>query len=323
MFRENCVTEISNLLNTKKEISERLYTSSFKSGEFSTPDECGKWLKNRLKENTIFLDKSDYEEMCLNALKVLNNFPGTDFGSSRQRDFNQKWADTTRGYLGEKAFQKFLLQKFKINSKLKHTSGERKDYDGTDIDQIKKKGEENFRQPQKNIGVKTTKFNGIWLDIPGQQFEHYEYHVLIKLILEINHIFSFFKEISIFKDKLLKRAIEKGYFTNREAESFFSEIPSLTRIPAYIAGFVESREFLLNRSEYEYTGKKGIKHYTIISWKGKYKQSFLSDIKNRYNIEGEVKFQSIGKFSHQDAYIFNTNSLRWSNTDWKSLVDSL
>ena len=37
MFRENCVTEISNLLNTKKEISERLYTSSFKSGEFSTP----------------------------------------------------------------------------------------------------------------------------------------------------------------------------------------------------------------------------------------------------------------------------------------------
>ena len=321
MSKASCIKKISDILNITKEISEKFYTASFNSGEFKNPSECESWLKHRLKENTILLNKSDYEEMCLSSLKVLKNFPGTDFGSSRQRDFNQKWADTTRGYLGERAFQKFLLQKFKIKSKLKHTSGERKDYDKTDIDRIKRTGESKFKPPRKTIGIKTTKFNGMWLDIPGNQFEHYDYHVMVKLMLEVDHIFSFFKEISIFKDKLLKRAVEKGYFKKQEADTFFSEIPDLKKTPAYITGFVESKKFQFNK--YEYIGKKGPIHYTITSWKGKYKKAFLEKIKNKYHVEGEVKFQSISKFSHQDAYIFNTGCLDWSKDNWKIFFDSL
>ena len=97
MSKEDCLKKISNLLNTPMETSERLYKISLSSGEFSIGDDFEGWFKNRLKENVVFLNKSDYEEMCLSSLKALQNFPGTDFGSSRQRDFNQKWADTIRG----------------------------------------------------------------------------------------------------------------------------------------------------------------------------------------------------------------------------------
>ena len=321
MTKDVCIEKISNLLDTTKEISEKVYKASFDSREFVTEDECEDWFHNRFKESVIFLDKSDYEKMCLTSLKALKNFPGTDFGSSRQRDFNQKWADTTRGYLGERAFQKLIEKKFKIKSKLKHTPGKREDYDKTDIDKIKKKEDIQFRTPKKTIGIKTIKFNGMWLDIPGMQFKHYDYQVLVKLILEVNHIFSFFKEISVFKDKLLKRAIEKGYFKKQEAEAFFSEIPSLKEIPAYITGFVESKQFQSNK--YEYKGKKGSKHYTITSWKGEYKKDFLNEVKKKYNVTGDIQFQGIKEFSHQSAYIFNAGSLSWKKYDWKKFVNSL
>ncbi len=161
----------------------------------------------------------------------------------------------------------------------------------------------------------------MWLDIPGQHFRHYDYQVLVKLILEVNHIFSFFKEISIFKDKLLKRAVEKGYFEKHEADRFFSEIPNLKEIPAYVAGFVRSESF--QDEEYKYRGKKGPKHYTVVSWEGKYKSHFLEKIKKEHNVKGRVEFQGIKRFSHGDAFVFNTGNLAWSQADWDSVIKSL
>lgn len=320
MANKNHINRISDILNLNKKNSENFYKNSLISKEFLNESDFENWFENRLKKNIIFLNKSDYEEMCLSSLKSLKNFSETDFGSSRQRDFNQKWADTTRGYLGEKAFQKFLSEKFNIEAKLKHKKGELSDFINTDIHQIKVKGEEEFKKPRKTIGIKTTNFNGMWLDIPGAQFHHSDYHVLIKLILEKNHMFSFFKEISIFKDKLLKRAIEKGYFKKHEADNFFDAIPNLDAIPAYITGFVKSDKF---QSEYEYEGNKGRKHYTITSWKGKYKRSFLKKIKKEKSIEGDIMFQGIKKFSHDDAYIFNTGNLNYSSDDWAVFIKSL
>lgn len=320
MLNKNHIKKISNILNLNEKNSETFYKKSLLSGEFSNESSFEDWIENRLKKNVIFLNKSDYEEMCLNSLKSLRNFAETDFGSSRQRDFNQKWADTTRGYLGEKAFQKFLLKRFEIKSKLKHKKGELSDFIHTDIHAIKRKGEKKLQSLRKTISIKTTKLNGMWLDIPGAQFHHSDYHVLIKLILEQNHMFSFFKEISIFKDKLLRRAVEKGYFKKHEADNFFNTIPSLDKIPAYITGFVKSQNF---KSNYKYKGKKGHIHYTITSWRGKYKHSFLTRIKDKESITGNVNFQGINKFSHDDAYIFNTGNLNWSDSDWKTLIKSL
>ncbi len=318
---KNHVKKISDLLGLNQLNSEKFYKKSYISGEFANEKESAEWIEKRIKNNTVFLTVSDYEEVCLNALKSLKNFAETDFGSSRQRDFNQKWADTTRGYLGEKAFQKFLWEKFNIESKLEHRAGELKKFIHTDIYEIKKREDLKFRKPKKTIGIKTTSLNGMWLDIPGTQFHHSDCHILVQLILEKSHIFSFFKKISVFKDKLLKRAVEKGYFKKEEAGAFFNAIPNLEKIPAYIAGFVLTKDF--QSEQYKYKGKKGIKHYTIHSWQGKYSRSFLKDIKKREEIEGDIKFRGINKFSHDSAYIFNTGNLNWRNSDWRKFISSL
>ncbi len=215
------VQQISELLNISLDKAQKFYEKSNSSGEFSNTEESEEWFDKRFKKRLVFLSAGDYEESCLTSLKALSNFAETDFGSSRQRDFNQKWADTTRGYLGEKAFQNFLFDKTKIRSKLAHKKGPLSDFIDTDIAKVKKLKEKFYREPKKTIGVKTTKFNGMWLDIPGTQFQHSDYHILVKLILETNHIFSFFKTISVFKDKLLRRAVEKGYFEKKRSGSFF------------------------------------------------------------------------------------------------------
>ena len=102
MSSKSHIEQISDILNLNETYSENFYKKSLISGEFLDDSEFENWFKNRLTKNIVFLSKSDYEEMCLSSLKSLKNFAETDFGSSRQRDFNQKWADTTRGYLGEK-----------------------------------------------------------------------------------------------------------------------------------------------------------------------------------------------------------------------------
>ena len=210
------------------------------------------------------------------------------------------------------------MKNLKIQSTLKHKEGDLDKFINMDIHEVKLKEEKAFRIPKKTIGIKTTNFNGMWLDIPGKQFHRSDYHILVKLFLEKDHMFSFFKEISVFKDKLLKRAVDKGYFTKQTADNFFNTIPNLNMIPAYITGFVKSANY-----DHKYKGKKGRKHYTITSWKGQYKRSFLEQIKKKESIEGDIKFAGINKFSHDDAYIFNTGNLKWSEVDWFSVIKSL
>ncbi len=86
----------------------------------------------------------------------------------------------TRGYLGEYAFARFLSEKWEIESELGHQMGVLAEYLPTDIHQITRRNEQP-RPPRLGIGIKTTKWNGIWLDIPGDQFNHSDIHVLIKV----------------------------------------------------------------------------------------------------------------------------------------------
>ena len=60
-----------------------------------------------------------------------------------------------------------------------------------DIHKIRR-GEGEFHAPKYNIGVKTTKWKGIWLDIPGDQFNHSDIHVLVKIGGGRDHLFAFF-----------------------------------------------------------------------------------------------------------------------------------
>lgn len=256
--------------------------------------------------------------MCANALKTVGTTVATDFGSSRQRDFGQIWSDKIRGYLAEYAFLLFLKKHWNISADLGHEQGNLQEYLPSDIHKIQKDGDK-VREPQIKIGIKGTKWNGIWLDIPGAQFDHSDIHVLVKVGTSRDHLFAYFKHISVFKDKVLKKGIEVGSFDQKTADLLFDSLPLFQPVPAYIAGFT-----IINKqySELSYSGKKGSLHFNIQSWNGPIRSGDLEKIKQKEKLtaRGEVKFEGIGNFSHENGYLFNVGNLLWKKEDWEKLV---
>jgi len=164
---------------------------AFEGGEYNDISDCEDWYKNRFSESLVMIDEDEYAKMCIDALKTVQYTVASDFGSSKQRDLGQLWGDMIRGYLGEIAFKKFLNNKWGIESKLAHQKGKLKDFLDTDIAEVKFPGQD-WRSPFKNIGIKTTKMRGVWFDIPGNQFNHSNFHVLVKVGVERDHLFGFF-----------------------------------------------------------------------------------------------------------------------------------
>ena len=257
--------------------------------------------------------------MCVSALKTVRNVAPTDYGSSRQRDLGQLWADMIRGYLGEVAFQQFLEKNWGIKSSLGHEKGSLKEYLPLDIHEVTFPGKPS-KSPRIKISVKATKWNGIWLDIPGNQFNHSDIHILVKVGVGRDHLFSFFKKISVFRDKILKLGQEIGIITKEESEVLFNSLPDFSPIPAYICGFAKKSNHFNSLS---YSGKKGRKHYKITGWNGPILPSDLETIKQKEEVVGNIKFEGIGEFSHDQGYLFNTGNLLWEKNDWDEVVRSL
>lgn len=269
----------------------------------------------------VFIDQDGYSEMCVDALKILGTTAATDFGGSRQRDMAQLWADMTRGYLGEMAVKLFLKEKYAIDSELGHELGSLTDYLPTDIHSVKKDNEE-WRSPRIRTGIKTAKWNGIWFDIPGDQFNHSDVHILVKTGAGREHLLAFFKKISVFKDKVLKIGESIGSLTKEESLELFDKLPTFKPIPAYMCGHVRSNA---DYSKLSYTGKKGRIHYTIKSWNGPREIDDLEVIAKREDLSsnGKVKFESIGQFNHQTGYLFNTGNMLWKKEDWDKLCQDI
>ncbi|MBI5177879.1 MAG: hypothetical protein HZA04_01300 [Nitrospinae bacterium] len=287
-------------------------------GELEDENEPEEWITQRLLPNTVFIGKDDYARMCINALKILSNVAATDYGSSRQRDMGQLWADMMRGYLGEIAFLKFL-EKWNVKARLDHEKRTLEDYLPMDIHEVQFDGVPP-RPPKLRISVKTTKWNGIWLDIPGGQFNHSDIHVLVKVGVGRDHLFAFFKEISVFRDKILKIGEEAGSLTKAESARLYDALPSFKEIPAYITGFAKRD---LPYSDLPYVGKKGRKNYTITGWNGPIRPGDLEEIKRREKIDGKIQFTGIGEFSHDQGYLFNTGTLLWQKEEWDRVVSSM
>ena len=300
--------EAIDIINKAKEGRE------FSSGDFHT------WFAERFTPNLVFIDEAGYTKMCVNALKTVPTTVATDYGTSRQRDFGQIWADKTRGYLGEYAFKLFLEQKWDIDIGLDHEEGDLGDYLSSDIHRVVIKGE--GRKPKINLSIKTTKWNGIWLDIPGDQFNHSDAFVFVKTGAGRDHLFAFFKHISVFEDKILREGINEGELTKEEAEKLFEDLPTFSKIPAYIAGFVLKED---NYEDLPYGGRMPISVFTIDSWRGPRPPDHLKRIRDREKLpaSAKVEFKNIKKFSHDNGYLFNTGNLLWEKKDWRKLTDSL
>ncbi len=312
---------VAEKISVTNEELDKIIEKAIIGGEIVAEDKIGEWLEERLAPNCVLIDEDGYAKMCVDALKILGTTAATDYGSSRQRDLGQLWADMTRGYLGEFAFTLFLNDKFGISSKLGHEVGTLQENLPMDVHQIRETGKE-YRKPKVQISLKTTKWNGIWLDIPGDQFNHSDVHVLVKVGAGRDHLFAFFKNISVFKDKILKRGKDVGSLSSDEAQSLYDHLPSFRKIPAYICGFA-----LKNNSytSLPYSGKKGRLHYMISSWNGAILPGDLEKIKQKekLGVSGKVRFEGIGEFAHDKGYLFNAGSLLWKKEDWNKVISLL
>lgn len=320
MNRDSAVKQINEKLGIEPEEADKLIEKAMVGGELVSEDNIGEWFNERFLPNCVLIDEIGYAQMCVDALKILSTTAATDYGSSRQRDMGQLWADMTRGYLGEHAFVLFLKQRWKIEAKLGHEKGQLDTYLPMDVHEVKLQGEEKYRQPKLKIGVKAVKWNAIWLDIPGAQFHESDIHVLVKVGAGRDHLFAFFKAISVFKDKVLKRGEDVGSLTKEESQTLYNSLPTFKPIPAYICGFVKKSN---DHTLLSYGGKKGKKHYTIKSWNGPINEGDIEQIKSLEQVDGKVKFEGIDKFSHNTGFLFNIGNLRWRDEQWRKVVNSL
>jgi len=312
----NIIEEIKNAIGVSFEDASIIYKKAIEGGEIINGNN-DIWLNERFIPNIVHIDENGYTKMCIDALKILKGTAATDYGSSRQRDMGQLWADMTRGYLAEYAFIMFLEKHWSIKAELGHESGLLEDYLPSDIHKIKKNDENDFRNPNLKIGIKGTKWNGIWVDIPGAQFQHSDIHVLIKVGTGRDHLFAFFKHISVFRDKVLKKGIDSGAINQKEADILYDNLPHFEPVPAYISGFTIKDKIY---DDLSYFGKKGRKNYTITGWNGEIKAGDLQKIKAKENVIGSIKFQGIDEFSHESGYLFNTGNLLHTKSDWEKYV---
>ena len=319
MNNQEATLIIADRFQTSQQEAEKIIEKAESGGEIGGDISVQTWMEKRLFPNSVEIDEEGYAHMCVDALKILRGTAATDYGSARQRDLGQLWADMTRGYLGELAFLKFLEKKEGIKAELGHEIGELKDFLPLDIHSVQFPDQEK-RQPKIRISIKTTKWNGIWLDIPGDQFNHSDVHVLVKVGAGRDHLFAFFKALSVFKDKVLKRGEEVGALTSTDSKILFDSLPSFKPINAYVCGFVwKNREYL----SLPYSGKSGRKNYTITAWNGPMEPGDLEKIKEKEAVSGSIKFEGIGNFAHDRMHLFNAGNLLWKEGDWEKVVSAI
>jgi len=268
----------------------------------------------------VVLDHKDYTKALTYALKLAPSLAGTDFGSTRQRDLGQLWTDSARGFLGEIALARFFDAKFGVTLSLDYSLGSLEQYLPSDITGIVLPDNTTIT-PQIATSIKTTKFTGLWLDVPGAQIDHSDVFVLVKLGITRDHFVSFLKWISFVRDKLLNYALQIEAIDEDEAEELWNILPEFRDIPCYIAGFLD-RELIDDPPPFEYRDK----HKRDGSFNGYLMQRYMGSVIDRKpdladsDLTSEKwEFEAIGQFSPSHHFVANSvSSLR--NTVFFKLI---
>lgn len=134
-----------------------------------------------LQNNAVVLTDNDYLRAAVVSLKLVHRFRSTDFGTSRQRDFGQKWSDAIHGLLGEIALVEIVRKKTEGKLVLlpDASSKDLEDALTTDIGESLLNGVK--RKLKNTISIKTTKLEGYWLDVPYNQVKKSHLFVLMKV----------------------------------------------------------------------------------------------------------------------------------------------
>lgn len=324
------IAEIVNILKKEIKDNDSLYklTKQLLRGAESgleLKDSFKSWIKNRFEYQFIWLDNDDYLKALVRALWLAPVFAGTDFGGSRQRDMAQVWTDTARGFLGEIAVSKFFSDKFNVRITLDTKRGELKEFLPTDITNIKLSNE-GWRKPHLNMSIKTTKFNGRWLDVPGKQFDHSDIFILVKIGILRQHFLAFLKAISFLKDKLFARASKLGELGSEEANQLWKEIPEFNPVPAYVVGYLYKRDVNLPIHEI-FCRRKGIKNIRIAITQGigLFSPQTLRKDPRIYSIDKNeslpIEIEPIIESLTNVHFLAHSGGLKWGEESWKRLID--
>lgn len=302
---------------------DKLYNSAEKAGEI---DKCGSaesWF-NRACYGLVELENDDYIVALTHALRIAPNLAATDYGTSRQRDLGQSWTDTARGFLGEIALGKFIKERFNIEIIPDYSLGSIENYLPSDIKNLRLENEE-IVEPKIRFSFKTTKFNGIWMDIPGAQFHHSDAFALIKIGITREHFVAFLKKISFVRDKLIPLAKKIGTIDDKQANQLWDGLPEFKKIYCYVAGFIDKDKLELSAAmDYRVMrNRKGdLKGYLMRKYCGWLKNGKPQNVEEGlmdYNWE----YESIRNFSSQDRFIASTGCLLYSEDNWRDIVGKL
>lgn len=267
-----------------------------------------KWFKNRLIPNTIVLTKDDYKKALYRAFRllVLGNIAMTDFGSSRQRDFGQRWTDFTRGFLGEIGIEKFFKQKLNLIVELEEKKiGNFEEFLPTDITRVREK--RNWREAKTLVSIKTSKLGSMWLDI-GTQLSHSDAFIFIKIGLTVDHLLHFFKDNNFLKSFVnMAKKLNEIDNVKEELEKLHDSIPNVKPFPTYIPGFVLKEDMEKGNLKI-YKTSQGNK--TIVGGLG------------LFTGESTRKIEGLGEMT-PPKHIACLGSLRWEKKDWNNLKNKI
>ena len=302
--------------------AEKLMLGALTGGEIA---QCGSpeaWFRERAGFASVTLDSTDYVSALTHSLRIAPSLAGTDYGTSRQRDLGQLWTDIARGFLGEIGLAKFLKERFGVELVLDYSIGPIEDYLPSDIKAIRLQSGREI-EPNLKISFKTTKFNGIWLDIPGAQVSRSDAFVLIKLGISREHFVGFLKWISFIRDKLLPQAIRVGAIDQAGADELWNNLPSFDRIPCYVAGFID-RELIQSPPSAEYRPMRKrdgtLKGYLMKRYLGWVKEGRPDCVPDEVR-GADWQFESIGSFSKENHFVATTGCLKYSEEEWRALLN--
>ena len=303
---------------------DKLYESAEKGGEIERCGSVESWFEDKASYGLVALENDDYVVALTHALRIAPKLAATDYGTSRQRDLGQSWTDTARGFLGEIALAKFMKERFNVEIVPDYSLGSIENYLPSDIKSIKL-GNGELVEPKIKVSFKTTKFNGIWLDVPGAQFWHSDMFVLIKIGITREHFVAFLKKISFVKDKLIPSAKKIGTIDDKQAEQLWDSLPEFKKIYCYIAGFIDKEQLEASHDinyRVQHNRQGNIKGYLMRKYCGWVKNNKPQEVGEELR-ESNWEYASIVKFSSQDRFIASTGCLLYSAADWGDMVGKL
>ena len=267
-----------------------------RTGALIGQEQLKQWWEGRVKPQTLVLGRDDYLKCLLFAIRAFYRRTGmtiTHFGRREQRREMGQWlSNQTEGKLGEIAVQKFL-QRHGIQADLDWTLRETPGDYLPDIASVWR------RPPNLRVSIKTTKFRGIWLDLPKREVDRAERGIdaaiLVRIGLPEDHFLRVLKEISAllkllaaylgFDEAKLRHVLQEGTTEADEIREIWEEVPSLGALKAYVVGY-----------------------------------ALKDDLHSRLVKKGE-KVERLGKME-EDKYVLKSGELRWG-CEWRELIGRL